>query len=144
MKRKSKAALLIAGLLMVSFGFLVYALFHGYFDRGQFEVQSVRWSPSNQVAIVAERSDNEALSGYTYFVVIGDHVLSPGELRRAYYSSAVVFAAGDSCVKLHWQGSETLVISCDGPTLMREHIEVEKRQSGSTAVLYENIPLKEP
>jgi hypothetical protein len=39
----------------------VYRLFHGYFDHGLFEVKQAQWSPSKRVAIVAERSDHDAL-----------------------------------------------------------------------------------
>ena len=90
--------------------------------------------------MVVERSDQQALSGYTYFVLIGDHVFSSTELRHEYHSSAVVFAAADSCLNLHWQGPATLVIACEGKRLTREHIDIEKNQSGGIAVLYENIP----
>lgn len=118
----------------------LYGLFHGYFDRGQFEVKQVQWSSAKQAAMVAERSDQQALSSYTYFVLIGGHVFSPSELRHAYHSSAVVFAAADSCLDLHWQGPSKLVVVCNGPSMTREHIDVEKNQSGGVAILYDNIP----
>jgi hypothetical protein len=38
-----------------------YALFHGYFDHGQFEIKQSQWSSTGQVAMLAERSDHEAL-----------------------------------------------------------------------------------
>jgi len=78
LKNASKIVLgIVVGLVLIlGFG-LLYGLFHGYFDRGQFEVNQVQWSSAKQVAIVAERSDQQALSGYTYFVLIGDHVFSP-------------------------------------------------------------------
>jgi hypothetical protein len=77
---------------------LTFALFHGYFDHGQFEVKQTNWSSSGRVAMIAERSDHEALGGLDYFVLIGDHVFSPTELRFAYYSHDVAFAAADDCV----------------------------------------------
>ncbi len=121
---------------------LLYGLIHGYFDHGQFEVKQVRWSPAKQAAMVVERSDQQALSGYTYFVLIGDHVFSPSELRHEYHSSAVVFAAANSCLNLHWQGPSTMVIACNGKGLTREHVDVKKNQSRGIAVLYDNIPSK--
>jgi hypothetical protein len=51
----------------------LYALFHGYFDHGQFEIKQFEWSSANQVAMLAERSDNEALGGLEYYMLIGDH-----------------------------------------------------------------------
>jgi hypothetical protein len=38
----------------------VCALFHGYFDHGQFEIKQFQWSPTNQVAMLAERFENQA------------------------------------------------------------------------------------
>lgn len=141
MKRFSKTLLISLGLLILGLG-LLYGLFHGYFDHGQFAVKQVQWSSSKKVAMVVERSDQQALSGYTYFVLIGDHVFSPSELRHKYHRNAVIFAAADSCLDVHWHGPTTLVIDCDGQTLTREHIDVEKHQSGGIAILYDNIPSK--
>jgi hypothetical protein len=140
MRNASKIIALVIVLVVVCGGGLIYGLFHGYFDHGRFEVKQAQWSPAKQVAIVVERYDQEALSGYTYFVLIGDHVFSPSELRHRYHSSAVVFAGADSCLNLHWQGPTTLVISCNGQAMTREHIDVEKHQSGGIAILYDNIP----
>jgi hypothetical protein len=92
--------------------------------------------------MIAERSDQQALSGYTYFVLIGDHVYSPPELRHEYYNDAVVFAAADSCLGLRWLGPDSLVIACNGHSMTRGHIDVEKHQSARIAILYENIPSK--
>ena len=140
LRNASKNIALVIVRVVVCGGGLIYGLFHGYFDHGRFEVKQAQWSPAKQVAIVVERYDQEALSGYTYFVLIGDHVFSPSELRHRYHSSAVVFAGADSCLNLHWQGPTTLVISCNGQAMPREHIDVEKHQSGGIAILYDNIP----
>lgn len=142
MRNGSKIVVIIVGLILILGVGLLYGLFHGYFDHGQFEVKQVQWSPAKQAAMVAERSDQQALSGYTYFVLIGDHVFSPSELRHEYHSSAVVFAAADSCLNLHWQGPTKLVIACNGHSMAREHIDVEKNQSGGIAIHYDNIPGK--
>ena len=129
----------VAVLAMVS----VYGLFHGYFDHGQFEIKQFQRSPANEVAIVAERSDHEALGGLEYFVLIGNRLLTPAELRHAYYSNAVVFnASSEDCLKLHWASPNRLVIRCDGSTLDRDHINTQKQQSGNIAISYENIALK--
>jgi hypothetical protein len=142
MKNASKILLIVSGLVLILGAGLAYGLFHGYFDHGQFEVRQVQWSSANQAAMVVERSDQQALSGYTYFVLLGDHVFSPSELRHEYHSGAVVFAAADSCLDLHWQGPTKLLIACNGQTLTREHIDVEKQKSGEIAILYDNIPSK--
>lgn len=136
----SKILLIPLGLALISGAGLLYGLFHGYFDHGQFAVKQVQWSATRKAAVMVERSDQQALSGYTYFVLIGDHVFSPSEMRREYHSNAMVFAAADSCLYLRWQGPGTLVITCNGHTMTREHIDIEKHQSGEIAILYENIP----
>jgi hypothetical protein len=53
-----------------------YALFHGYFDHGQFEIKQFQWSSTGQVAMLAERSDHEALGGLEYYVLIGNHLFT--------------------------------------------------------------------
>jgi hypothetical protein len=61
-----------------------YALFHGYFDPGLFEIKQVEWSSSTprRVAVVAKRSDHQAMSSDIYFVIIADHVFSPGRVAH--------------------------------------------------------------
>lgn len=120
----------------------IYGLFHGYFDPGQFELKQVQWSSSKQVAMLAERSDNEALGGLTYFVLIGNHLFLPAELRRAYHSNARIFAATTNCINLRWESSNKLVIACHGSTIDSNFIDVQKQQSGNITILYENIPIK--
>jgi hypothetical protein len=142
MRKTTKIVFVITCAAAVSLGAAVYALFHGYFDKGQFEIKQAQWSSSKQVAVVAERSDQEALSGYTYFVLTGNHLFSPAELRHAYHSDAVVFAAASSRLDLHWESPSKLVVACNGSAVDPNHIDVQKRQSGEVAVSYENIPLK--
>ena len=116
-----------------------YLLFHGFFDKGRFEIKQVQWSSSGHAAILAERSDREALGGLTYFVLIGDHAFSADELRRAYHSKAPVFAAMATCLDLHWQGPNRLVVACNGSYLNQEYIEVERQRDGAISISYVNI-----
>ena len=46
----------------IAFVAAAFALFRGYFDHGLFEVKQTDWSSSGKVAIVAERSDHQALA----------------------------------------------------------------------------------
>jgi hypothetical protein len=142
MKRITKVLSVVVGVLLISLVIVIYGLFHGYFDTGQFEIKEVQWSSPNQVAVLAERSDHDALGSLDYFVLTGDHLLSPAELRHAYYGNAVVFAAETDCLKLHWDGPNRLVIRCAGSALARDHINAQRRQSGHITISYENIPLK--
>lgn len=143
MTKTTKVVLVVMCAAAVSLGTIAYALFHGYFDHGQFEIKQAQWSSSKQVAVIAERSDQEALSGYTYFVLIGNHLFSPTELRHSYHSDAVVFAAASSCLTLHWESPRKLVVTCNGSAVDLNHIDVQKGQSGNIAISYENIPIKD-
>ena len=120
----------------------LYALFQGYFDHGQFEVKQSQRSSANQVAMIAERSDHEALGGLEYYVLIGDHLFNPTELRRAYYSKAVVFNAASDCLTIRWDGPDRLIIRCNGSTIDKNHINAQKQQIGNVSIAYENIALK--
>jgi hypothetical protein len=124
------------------FAVLVFALFHGYFDHGLFEVKQSRWSPTNRVAMIAERSDHEALGGLDYFVLVGDHVFSPSELRHAYYGDVIIFSAESPCLTLNWKSPAQLEIDCEGDIVNVDHINLQKHQSGDIIVSYKNIATK--
>src|SRR5271154_2249213 len=99
----------VLGAAMVA---LVFGLFHGYFDHGQFEIENAQWSSSQQAAVIAKRSDHEALSGDQYFVLIAGHLPSPAELKHAYYGDGVIFRAGRNCLTLRWKDPNDLLITC--------------------------------
>ena len=136
MRKTATVAVVACAAVSIALG--GYGLFYGYFDTGRFEVKDTQRSGS-RIAVVAERSDDSALGGLTYFVLIGDHEFSPRDLKHAYYSDAVVFDANTSCVSLRWEAPSRLVVTCDGPYLGPEHISVEKPRSGDVAVSYANI-----
>jgi hypothetical protein len=121
---------------------VVFALFHGYFDRGLFEIKQSRWSTTNRAAMVAERSDHEALGGLEYFVLLGDHVFSPSELRHAYYGNGVIFDAASPCLTLNWKSATQLEIACEGGSVAVDHINQQRHESGDITVSYENIATK--
>jgi hypothetical protein len=127
------------GVALVAAG-VGFALFHGYFDHGQFEIKQTNWLSSGRVAMVAERSDHEALGGLDYFVLIGDHVFSPTELRFAYYSHDVAFAAADDCLSVRWIDAHQLSVVCRERTLDSTRINVRRRQVRDVAITYVNIP----
>ena len=67
----SKNKRLLAGVICVLGAALVViacGLFRGHFDHGQFEVKETSRSSAARVAMVAKRSDHEAMSGDQYFV----------------------------------------------------------------------------
>lgn len=140
--RKSSRIVLFAALVLVAvFVAIGDALFHGYFDPGQFEIEQVRWSSSQELAIVAKRSDHQALNGDQYFVLIGKHLFSTRELRRAYYGPDVVFRAKSSCLALRWKNPHNLVVACGDRSIDAGQIAVQRHQVGNVAITYEDIPL---
>jgi hypothetical protein len=117
-----------------------YLLFHGYFDTGKFEIRTVQWSALKQVAVVAKRSDNQALNGDQYFVLIGDHLFSDTELRHALHSDKPVFSADRDCLTLRWNDPHDLVIACDDKSITPADINVQHHRSGEVAISYVDIP----
>jgi hypothetical protein len=133
-------ALFVVGLVLL-LATTTVALFRGYFDHGQFEVQEANWSSSTlaRVAVVAKRSDHQAMDSDVYFVVIADHVLSPTELRMAYHSDQVDFAAANDCVSVRWIDPHNLEVSCRHGTVDSQHIDVLKRKTGNVAITFVNV-----
>jgi hypothetical protein len=82
MTKLTKISVVAVGAIAIVVTAALYALFHGYFDHGQFEIKRFQWSATNQVAMVAERSDHEALGGLEYYVLIGNHLFTPDERQR--------------------------------------------------------------
>ncbi len=77
--------------------------------------------------MIAERSDHEALSGDVFFVLIGDHMFSPTELRSAYYENRVIFAADADCLSVRWSNPHNLAVMCSDGSIDPSHIGVRKR-----------------
>ena len=141
----SKSKKVLVGIVCVLGAALVVlgcGLFRGHFDRGQFEVKETSRSSSTRLAMVAERSDHEAMSSYVYFVLIGDHVFSPTELRSAYHSDHVIFAATSDCLSVRWSDPHNLTIMCDKGSIDAGHIEVQLRRAGDVVISFVNIPDK--
>lgn len=138
--RKIVFAIALLCILSAALVLVVFVSLHGYFDRGQFEIEKKEWISSTQVAVVAKRSDHEALNGDQYFVVIGDHLFSSLELRRAYYSHDVSFRAGSNCLTLRWENPHHLIVTCDDRSIEPGQIAVQQHQSGIIVISYIGIP----
>ena len=119
---------------------ILLLLFRGYFDRGHFEVTNTDYSSSKQIAVVAKRSDSEALNGDAYFVFISDHKPSVTELRRTYHSAAVIFSADESCLSVHWKSATELVVTCADSSIKSSHIGIQEHRRGGIVISYINVP----
>ena len=96
-------------------------------------------SPSGQLAMIAKRSDHEALNGDEVFVLLGGHTFSPVELKHALHSSAVVFSSDRDCLSPRWRNAHDLVISCKGETIVKAGINRQMREQDGVALTYTNI-----
>ena len=137
---KRNWTVVVLGVIGMALVIVTELLFHGYFDPGLFQIKSVQWSSSKRVVVVAERSDHQALNSDVYFVLIGDHVFSPTELRHAYHSAARIFAADGKCVTVHWQSPSKLVVTCSDSSISRGDIDTQTNKRDGVAISYVNIP----
>ena len=140
MNRAKKVGVSVAGVLGFALMVATFVLSCGYFDNGLFEVKQTDWSQSGQVAMLAERSDPKALRSDEYFVLVGDHVFSPTELRDAFYGRREVFNAASDCLSVRWNTPSNLTVSCRDGSLDASHINLERRQTGDITITYVNIP----
>jgi hypothetical protein len=121
---------------------LIDALFHGYFDRGQFEVLRSWRSPTNEVAMLVGRfNEHQFLGGLEFYVVVGNHVFTPAELRHALYSDSVIFDTGSDCLMLRWDGPNKLIIKCEGSIVTKDEINVQRQHIDGISIVYQNIAI---
>jgi hypothetical protein len=140
MRRYVRVSLTVLIVLILA-ATVVFLLFTGHFDGGKFEVIDTSWASPKLVAMVARRSDNDALGGLEYFVLIGDHPFSARELRYAYYHHGLIFRAGSDCLTTSWKDARNLVVSCHDGSIEAGAIAVEQLKKADVAVSYVNIPL---
>ena len=134
-------SLVAVSLVCTLIAILLYNLFHGAYDSGQFQVQQSDWSPSHrQLAMVARRSDHQALSGDQYFVLLGEHPFSAHDLKSAYYNHGVVFRAGSDCLSVQWIDTHDLLIRCTSKSIAADEIAVQQDQVEGVTISYEDIP----
>jgi hypothetical protein len=121
---------------------LAVALFRGCFDPGAFEVKSVVRSTSGKLAVVARRSDHQAMNSDEYFVIVANEVPSAHDLKFALHSSRPVFSTGAPCVEARWQDSAHLVISCREGSIKKSDINGFRHRIDDVVVLFDGIPVQ--
>jgi hypothetical protein len=128
-----------AGAVALILALVVVALFRGCFDHGTFEVTSVAWANPTRAAIVARRSDHDALNSDQYFVFVDNHVPSPRELRATLYSSRPVFDTANPCVTARWRDASHLIVSCRDAVISPTEINFQGHRTGDVTVEYEAV-----
>jgi hypothetical protein len=114
--------------------------FRGNLDRGNFEVLRTVKNSDNKIAIVARRTDSEAMSSDLYFVFVGDHVYSPKELRLAVHRTHMIFRADRDGLDVRWAGPQQLIIECKNCEITKDDIDEQRFRSGNISVQYLNFP----
>jgi hypothetical protein len=139
MKRSKRIAKWLAIALICAIGIWGILAWLGVLDTAPYSVtQSVVLSP-DRIAMVGLRSDEAAMIGYEYFVVIGDHVYSPSELRRSFHSS--VFSTGLGSFTLEREGPNQLLIRCAANcSITKDIVEIQKFSKGDIAIRYVGFP----
>jgi hypothetical protein len=114
--------------------------FLGILDSGKFEVVQSQKVSDGHIDMLARRSDNTALSGDTYFVVIDSHLYTARELKRAFYSSRPVFVAGRSGLDLYSASANVLTIECKACGITKDLVEKQRFSDNSIVVRYVGFP----
>ncbi len=114
--------------------------FLGILDSGKFEIVQSQKVSEGHIAMLARRSDNTALSGDTYFVVIGSHLYTGRELKRAFYSSRPVFVAGRPGLDIYSATANVLTIECKDCGITKDLIEKQRFSDNSVIVRYVGFP----
>ena len=102
--------------------------------QGLWKINPLRWMKGPKVtpySRLPKRIDHTHMEAF-----------SRAELAHAYHSDAVIFAAGTTCLTVHWENPSRLDVGCNGPHVDRDHIDCQKRRSGGITISYENIALK--
>jgi len=141
---KSKRVAVIVFLIVFAIGcFLAFwyrRISSGVLDSGNFQILQTEMIAPNRIAMLAQRSDDVALSGNTVFVVIGDHHYSTLELKRALHKSEPLFIADRAGLVIRWENPSELVIQCKDCGITKDRIEMQKAFDGDVAIRYVGFP----
>ncbi len=114
--------------------------FTGVLDSGRFEIIQSLTISQDHIAMLIRRSDDTALSGDTYFVVVDNHLYGANELKRVFHSSKPLFVAGRAGVVIHANAPNVLTIECRSCGLSKDLIEKQKFSTQGIIVQYVGFP----
>jgi hypothetical protein len=143
LRRKLKLLTLILISAVLGLSLFVFLLFDGDLDfGGHYEVlQTVPYS-KGKIAFEIERTDNQALSGPRYAVVVVDRTPSIFELRRALISFwwRRSFELADQNVNITWSGPNLLTLTTDAPGTSPDWVLNQSHRIGHVVVRYSGRP----
>ena len=143
MRPRLKRSFLVLSLIVSLFGLWVLLNFDGDLDfGGHYEVLQTVPYPNGSTAFEIKRSDNEALSGDRYAVMIDDHVPSTFELRRALISfwQRRSFRLADPRVSITWSGPDRLTLNTDAANTSPDWVINQPRRIGDVVIDYSGGP----
>jgi hypothetical protein len=134
-------AVVVAGLVVfvavIAIGKFGY---HGVANSENVEVVQTLTIAPNRTAMLVRRSDHAALSGDTYFVLVGDRPYSVPELRKRLYAIPAVFKVGRGGLSIHWSSPNELVVECINCGITKDIIETRKFSQEDVAIRYVDFP----
>jgi hypothetical protein len=137
-KRYIIASGIVAFSLLVALFFVLD--FRGNLDPGQFEILRTAQNSEKKYAIVAKRSDHEALNGDQYFVLLSDTIYSSNELRVAFHRSPILFSADRDGIEVRWTSPNELVIECQDCGISKTEINTRQSRAANVSIHYVNFP----
>jgi hypothetical protein len=142
-EQRKRLFTLIVISVVVGLSLLVFLFFDGHLEfRGHYEVLQILPYSKEKVAFEIERSDNQALSGPRYAVVVSDHTPSTPELRRALISFwwRRNFGLADRSVNIIWSAPNLLTLATRAPGTSPDWIINQSHRIGKVVVQYSGRP----
>lgn len=95
-----------------------------------------------RIASEIQRTDDQALNGFRYAVLISDHTPTNLEMKHAIISfwRHKSFALADRSVSIKWAGPDVLTLTTTAAGTRPEWVLRQRRQIGDIAILYSGQP----
>ena len=118
-------------------------LLDGDFDSGKYYsiIQTVPYSPA-RIAFEIKRTDNQALDGPRYAVLIDDHNPTTLEQRHALISfwRHRSFQLADPSVSIVWAGPNRITLTTEAPSTTPDWLMKQPKKIGDVVVTYNGRP----
>ena len=138
-----RSGLIMAGLVVGLFGSAGLLLFDGDLDfGGRYEIlQTIPYTPG-RIAFEIQRTDNQALNGPRYAVLIEDHTPTTLEMKHAMISfwRHRSFRLANQSIVMNWLGPNALTLTTTAAGTKPEWVLRQRRQIGDVAIEYSGQP----